>query len=313
MKAVSRQNPAILPAPLTPGATIAVAAPAGAFDRPRFERGLAVLQALGFRTVIPDGLFEQQRYLAGTDAHRADLLNRLFSDESVQAIMCARGGFGSLKTLSRLDFDLIRENPKIFGGFSDISVLLSVIFEKTGLITFHAPVITALAEAGEKTTAAMTAVFTSTEAIVIRASAAGPVRPGRAEGVVRGGNLASLCQLTGTPYQPDFRGSLLLLEDINEAPYRIDRMLSQMRLAGCLEGVTGVLLGSFDRCGDIDEIHEIVRHCFSSGVPILGGLPVGHNGDNLTLPLGLPAALDADNGLLQYRSPALAPAGGQTA
>jgi len=295
-------NQTVIPESLKPGDVIGIAAPAGAFDAERFQQGLNVLETMGFKTVIPEGLFIKQRYLAGSDGHRAEILNRLFSDSTIKAIMCARGGFGSLKVLPILDFDLIRENPKIFAGFSDISILLSVIFEKTGLVAFHAPVITALADAGQQTTAAMNSVFTSVAPTLLTIKTGITITPGRAAGVVRGGNLASLCQLAGTPYQPDLRVSLLLLEDVNEAPYRIDRMLSQMRLSGCLEGVVGVLLGRFERCGDVGEIHEIVKNTFPDKVPVLAGLPVGHAGENLSLPLGLTATLDADNALLQYDS-----------
>lgn len=297
-----QKNPAVVPAALRPGDTIGIAAPAGTFDRDRFEQGLAVLESLGFYTVVPDGLFAREGYLAGSDGHRADLLNRLFADDAVKAIMCARGGFGSLKILSGLDFPVIRENPKIFAGFSDITVLLSVFLEKAGLVTFHAPVVTALADAGEKTRAALVSAFTSPEAPELTVESGVTIVPGRASGPVRGGNLASLCQMTGTPYQPDLRGCLLLLEDINEAPYRIDRMLTQMRLAGCLDGVAGVMLGRFERCGRMPEIIEIVKRSFPSRVPVLGGLSVGHAGENLTLPLGVAATLDADNGLLRYHS-----------
>ena len=307
-----KNNQVIVPPGLKPGDAIGIAAPAGAFDPERFHRGLRVIESLGFKPVVPEAVFERDRYLAGGDARRAELLNRLFRDDSVKAIMCARGGFGSLNILSRLDFQAISDNPKIFAGFSDISVLLAVIFEKTGLVTFHAPVITALADAEEKTRAALFSAFTNPQATTLSVEAGVTVAPGRAEGVVRGGNLASLCQMTGTPYQPDLRGSLLLLEDVNEAPYRIDRMLSQMGLAGCLEGVAGVMLGGFDRCGDMNEINEIVKSRFPPGIPILGGLPVGHDGENLTLPLGVTATLDADNHRLRYHVPSLSTGKGKT-
>lgn len=304
---VKKQNQIVLPESLRPGDAIGIAAPAGSFDADQFRRGIKVIEALGFKTVIPGGLFEQRRYLAGSDEHRAGILNGLFADNAVKAIMCARGGFGSLKLLSLLDYAAIRNNPKIFAGFSDITALLSVIGEKTGLVTFHAPVITSLADAGEKTTAALASAFMSVEAIEITIEAGAIIAPGLASGAVRGGNLAALCQLVGTPYQPNFRESILLLEDVNEPAYRIDRMLSQMRLAGCLEGVAGILLGRFDRCGDIQEIYDVIRDGFTDSIPILAGLPVGHNGENLPLPLGLTATLDADRARLRYHSPAVLP------
>jgi muramoyltetrapeptide carboxypeptidase len=295
----------VLPSALEPGDTIGIAAPAGVFDADRLQRGLQVLKAQGFKTVVPRGIYKKHRYLAGTDQDRASIVNALFRDKRIRAVLCARGGVGSLRILPWLDFAAIRGNPKIFSGFSDISALLSALFEQTGLVTFHGPVVTSLAEAGRRTIKSMATAFMSNQALVLTLGTAKTVAPGHASGVVRGGNLASLCQLAGTPYQPDLRQSLLLLEDINEPPYRIDRMLSQLQMAGCLDGVVGVMLGRFERCGDVRTIYDVVRSAFPEGIPILAGLPVGHKGQNRTLPLGLIATLDADEGRLQYHGPAV--------
>ncbi len=295
----------LLPRPLAPGDTIGVAAPAGTFAAQRFQAGLDVLDKLGFTVAVPKPVYNKKRYLAGSDADRAAVVNRLFADPSVRAIFCARGGFGAMRLLPLLNFSVIRKNPKILAGFSDISILLTVIAKKTGLVTFHAPVVTSLAEADAPTLTALMSVLTSRQALRLKPEKPLIVRGGQAEGVVLGGNLASICHLIGTPYQPNFDGSLLFLEETGEAAYRIDRMLTQMRLSGCLEKVAGLLLGRFDRCGPNEVIYEIVQEHVSGSIPILGGLDIGHNGLNLTLPVGLRATVNTAQGVLAYHESAV--------
>lgn len=295
----------IKPQALSFGDTIGIAAPAGAFDEERFQRGLAVLGAMGFNVRIPEGTYASQRYLAGTDEHRAAVFNALFADPGVKAVVCARGGFGALRMAPLLDLGLIAGRPKIFVGFSDISVLLSVLDHKAGLVTFHGPVVTSLADADDATVASLATALTVAEPLRIDLPDGLPLSPGTAQGPVRGGNLAALCQMIGTPWQPDFNGCLLFLEETNEPAYRIDRMLTQMRLAGCLKGVCGVALGGFDRCGDPEVIFEIMREHVPEGVPVLAGFPVGHGRANHVLPMGVWATLDADSRFLEYHESAL--------
>ncbi|MFZ5563270.1 MAG: S66 peptidase family protein [Thermodesulfobacteriota bacterium] len=295
----------VKPRALAFGDTIGIAAPAGAFDEVRFQKGLAVLRSMGFEVRIPEGTYASRRYLAGDDEHRAAVFNRLFADPDIKAVMCARGGFGALRMAPLLDLDAIAAHPKIFVGFSDISVLLSVLERKAGLVTFHGPVVTSLSNADEATVACLADALTVAEPLRVDLPDGLSLCPGSGQGPVRGGNLASLCQMIGTPWQPDFTGSLLFLEETNEPAYRIDRMLTQMRLAGCLTGVCGVALGRFDNCGDENVIFEIVREHVPGGVPLLAGFPAGHRGANRTLPLGVWATLDADNRFLAYHEPAL--------
>ncbi|MFP4445290.1 MAG: LD-carboxypeptidase [Desulfosudaceae bacterium] len=302
--------PIVLPAALSPGDTIGIAAPAGAFDAERFRRGVAMLEQMGFLVQVPPGVYEKHRYLAGSDEHRAEGLHALFRDPAVKAVFCARGGFGSARILPLLDFELIGRNPKILAGFSDVTVLLSTVSARTGLVTFHAPVITALADAGPTTREAMITALAA-EAVIEYRSTQAAVVPGTARGVVCGGNLASLCHLIGTLYQFDCTGTLLFLEDVNEPAYRIDRMFTQMSQAGVLTGAAGILLGRFDNCGDERIIREIVREHVDESIPILAGLAVGHGGRNLTLPLGLPASMDAAAGMLRYEGPAVRGGRGQ--
>ncbi len=301
-----RKKIVIKPAPLIPGETVGIAAPAGCFDEERFRKGLSVIEDMGFRVKVPEGVFASKRYLAGSDEHRALILNRLFSDDSVRAIICARGGFGTIRIAPLLDVDLYAGKPKILVGFSDISALLSIVCQHSGLVVFHGPVVTSLADNAGQSVESLLAAITSATPVSIRPDDGVTITPGRARGVVRGGNLASLCQMAGTPWQPDFKGCLLFLEEVNEPPYRIDRMLSQLRFSGCLDGVAGVALGSLEGCGDRRTVFEIVAEHVPPGVPVLAGLPVGHGKVNLTLPVGIEATLDADNMTLDYHESALA-------
>lgn len=289
------------PRRLGPGAMIGIAAPASPFDPESFERGVQALRGMGFNTVIPEGLSAAQGYLAGSDEHRAALLQRLFDDERVDAVACARGGYGSLRILRLLDYERIAAHPKVFIGFSDATALLTTITERCGFAAFHGPVVTGLAEASESTVAALLAAVASDAPLILRPPTAVTVRPGSAAGVVCGGNLTTLCHLLGTPFQPSFRNRILFLEDRGEAPYRIDRMLTQLKLAGCLKGVRGIVLGAFTDCGSLPEILAIVRERLAdAAIPMLAGMEAGHTEPNLTLPLGVKAVLDAGRGSLSF-------------
>lgn len=289
------------PRRLRAGAVIGIAAPASPFDRESFDRGLEVLHGMGFETLIPKGLSVAQGYLAGTDQHRAALLQRLFEDARVDAIVCARGGYGSLRILPLLDYDRIAAHPKIFLGFSDVTALLSAITGRCAFAAFHGPVVTSLADASESTRTGLLAAITGGEPLVLSPSTAVTIRAGRAAGIVCGGNLTTLCHLVGTPFQPSLRNRILFLEDRGEAPYRIDRMLTQLKQAGCLEGIRGLILGCFTGCGSDQEIFEVVGDRFpDASVPILAGLPAGHAEPNLTLPLGINALLDAGRQTLSF-------------
>jgi muramoyltetrapeptide carboxypeptidase len=295
----------VMPKRLAPGDTIGIVAPASPFDRAEFDRGIAALKAMGFCVSIPEGLFNRNGYLAGSDHHRADLVNRCFRDPSIKAVLCARGGYGSMRMLSYLDFESIRKNPKIFAGFSDVSALLSVLYTHCGLVTFHAPAATTLDDTASETMDSMLKAFCSGESLEFRLRNGIALRDGSATGPVSGGNLTTLCHLVGTPFAPRFNGQILFLEDRGEAPYRIDRMLTQMKLAGCFEGIAGLVLGSFTDCGNISEIYRIVDDIFSEyPIPMLAGLEVGHDKTNMTIPLGLAATLDADRHLLSFHNAA---------
>jgi len=302
---LTRDNTSVRPPRLKPGDTIGIVAPAGPFDSDKFMKGKAVLESMGFQTVYDESIFQNHGFLAGTDFQRADQVNRLFADPTVQAILCARGGYGSLRILPLLDFKSIQTHPKIFLGFSDISALLAMLYDRCDLITFHGPVVTTLANATDETIAAMKTALISGIALELIPENGRAIKPGVSSGCVPGGNLTTLCHLVGTPFAPHFDGKILLLEDVGEMPYRIDRMLTQMKLAGCFNDISGLILGAFENCGLIDEIDEIFNHVFEdTDIPILAGLDIGHGEHNLTIPIGLAATLDADNHRLLFHEPA---------
>ena len=300
----------IKPQALRPGDTIGIAAPASPFDQKTFERGISVLESMGFRVKVPDDLFRRSGYLAGSDTERAALLANLFKDESIKAIFCARGGFGSMKLLPLIDFKAISARPKILIGFSDITALLVTIYDKCQLVTFHGPVVTTLGNASEKTRSALFEAVVSNKPLVIKPGKTLALNPGHASGPLTGGNLTTLCHLIGTPYEPCFDGHILLLEDRGEAPYRIDRMLSQLHLGHHLDHIAGVILGSFPGCDPIEEVYAIVKQVFGRfNVPILAGFDLGHGTENITTPVGLEAVLDTDDSSLRFQESAVSEAG----
>ena len=291
----------IFPGKLRSGDGVGIVAPASPFDRQRFDQGIRWLTSAGYRPVIPKGLFVGKGYLAGDDAHRADLVNRFFADGSVTAIVCARGGYGSMRMLPFLDVDLIRKHPKIIVGFSDITALLNAIAAQTGMVTFHGPNVTTLGDRDSVTRDSFVRILTGEGPVQLVAGKGMTIFGGRATGVLTGGNLTTLCHLAGTPFEPDYRGCLLLLEDRGEAPYRLDRMLAQMKLAGCFDHLAGIVLGSFEQCGTPGAALEVFSRMFQDvAIPVLGGLDVGHGMTNLTIPIGLAATLDADRKTLTF-------------
>lgn len=302
----SKKKSHVLPPRLRQGDTIGIVAPASPFDEDMFFQGVAVLKSMGFHLFIPDDLFLRKGHLAGTDAHRAHLVNHLFSNKKINAVLCARGGFGSMRMLSLLDYKIIQENPKIFVGFSDISALLSVLYTKCNLVCFHGPTVTGLANASEETKRSLFLTMTSNAKPEVKPKEGITVQSGSVSGPFVGGNLTTLCHLVGTPYTLNFKEKILMIEDKSEAVYRIDRMLSQMKLAGCFDGIKGLVIGSFEDCGKPDDIYEVISETFRhADIPILAGLDIGHGKTNITVPIGLTATLDADRQRLTFHEPAV--------
>ncbi len=293
----------IIPIRLKPGDCIGIVAPASPFEETDFHAGIGILENMGFRVKFPEGIFARSGYLAGSDADRAAQVNAAFADSSVQAIVCARGGFGSMQILPYLDYASIRRHPRLVMGFSDITALLCALYQHSGLVSCHGPVVTTLKNAGPKTLASVFNALTLNERPAMQLERGRALSPGKASGPVICGNLTTLCHLVGTPFAPKLNGHILIVEDTGEKPYRIDRMLTQMKLAGVFNGLCGLGIGSFENCGNADELFEIIARIFHPiHIPILAGFDIGHGPDNIALPFGLEAFLDADHHLLTYRA-----------
>jgi muramoyltetrapeptide carboxypeptidase len=296
----------VKPPILRPGDTIGIAAPASPFDRDAFEKGVGVLESLGFQVKIPEGIFKREGYHAGSDDERAALLMDLFKDDTIRAVFCARGGFGALKILPLIDFGAICEHPKVLLGFSDITTLLVAVHQACNMVAFHGPLVTSLAQGSETTIKALTSAVSSVDPLVLAPSKPEVLHPGKASGIIIGGNLTTLIHLVGTPFEPRLNGCILFLEDRGEAPYRIDRMLTQLLLGGHLDGLSGIILGSFDDCGTDGDVCHIVKTMFrDKGIPILAGFDMGHGAENITLPIGLDAELDTEHGSLRIKEGAV--------
>lgn len=286
---------------LTSGDTIGMVAPASPSDSLKVEKAVNYLAAAGYRVKTGESVFNSRGYLAGVDELRSDDINRMFADDKISAIFCLRGGYGSQRILDMVDYQLIRENPKIFMGFSDITALLNSIYQECGLITFHGPMGGDFAGGlGKTTKAAMKKALGSTDPIGEVPNRKKPefVSEGRAGGALVGGNLSIIAASLGTPYEIDTRGKILLLEDVGEEPYRIDRMLNQLRMAGKLRDAAGIVLGDWrdsepaepDKSLTLEEVFEDMFK--DMGKPVLAGYKIGHCMPNLTVPIGAEAFID---------------------
>jgi muramoyltetrapeptide carboxypeptidase len=312
------------PSHLNPGNTIAIVAPASPPPDPKsLDRGVAVLEGLGFRVQLARHARRRHGFLAGSDRERAGDLMKCFLDSKVRAILCVRGGYGSGRLLPLLDYEAIRRHPKIFIGYSDITALHCALRSKAGLVTFHGPMAGAdFAEPGlpDFTVQSFLRTVSQPDApgSICHGYDGGTVkvlRPGQASGLLVGGNLSLICASLGTPYEPPLRKNILCFEDTGEAPYRIDRMLTQLLQAGLLQQVVGVGVGIHRNCQDPkaatageyrQSLEDVLRErLFPLKVPVVIGLPFGHVCCNATLPLGARATLDGDSGDLRITQAAV--------
>jgi muramoyltetrapeptide carboxypeptidase len=284
---------------IRPGDCIGIVAPASPFEESEFYSGIGLLESMGFQVSFPREIFNRSGYLAGSDVDRAAQVNAAFVDNSVQAILCARGGYGSMQILPYLDFAAIHRHPKLLMGFSDITALLYALYQRSALISCHGPVISTLINASSKTLDSVFNILTSTDLPPIILEKGIVLSPGKASGPVICGNLTTLCHLVGTPFQPDMREHILIIEDQGEKPYRIDRMLTQMNLSGVFDGLRGLGVGTFDNCGTMDELFNIIVRIFApTRIPILAGFEIGHGSDNIAIPFGCNVLLDADHHMM---------------
>ena len=281
------------------GATIGLAPLAGLFKEEPYQQGISLLRDQGFKikslkTTSPG------RYLAGSDQERLAIFHDLWKDPEVDGILAIRGGYGTIRLLENLNFDLIRNKPKPLIGFSDISCFLNVISQKTGLITFHGPNLTTLNQCNQESVYS----FFHTLTRIIPFAIKEPIeilRSGTAQGTLIGGNLTTINHLLGTPFDLDFNGKILILEDINEAPYAIDRLIYQLYLAGKFKHLRGLILGNFSDCGDIETIWQMILNLLADTTyPIWGNFPVGHQKQNILWPIGGRAIMDSSRGILSY-------------
>ena len=308
----------IKPKPLRRGDTIGLVGISGALHEPetRFEKMLEAIDALGYKVIVADSCREEYGYLSGTDASRAKGLNQMFRDDRVDAVVCMRGGYGVTRILDRVDFDVIRANPKLLLGYSDITALHTAIHEKVGMVTIHGPMPDrAWMEFDDFSRRSMLRALTSTEPLGTLYNPEGTapkcVVPGRCEGRLVGGNLSLIAALCGTPYQLNPEGKVLLLEDVGEYVYRLDTMLTQLRLAGMFERCAGVVLGGFTNCTEEYEryalhLEDVIRDIIvPAGKPVLANLSIGHTPVKITVPLGVNCAVDAEAGTLTITEAAL--------
>lgn len=313
----------LLPVPLNPGDTVGLVSPSGATDDSlSIQLAREAMEALGLRVKVGVHALSRNGHLAGTDAERAGDLNAMFADREVKGIICVRGGSGAARLLPLLDYERIRRNPKVLLGYSDITALHCALQAKTGLVTFHGPIGSGswnrfnaeqfrqlfferqLMEYRNKQEAG--------DELVPRRNRTMTINPGKARGALVGGNLAVLSALAGSSYLPAFEGKILFLEDVSEAPYRIDRMMSTLKLMGALDRIAGFVWGECSDCnpgggyGSL-TIEQILDHYLKPlKVPAYRGAMIGHIREQFILPVGGEVELDADAGTLRMLQPVFA-------
>jgi muramoyltetrapeptide carboxypeptidase len=301
-KPLKSRLPVHKPRRLQPGARIGVVAPAGSVKSESLEAGIAAIRGEGYEVEVAHGIFDCKGYLAGDARERAKDLIEFFCRSDIDAIFCARGGFGSIQMLPYLD-SALKKYPKIFVGYSDITVLLNWLRQYCGLVTFHAPMVAMDFARGlsDQSRSYLWPVL-SGEIQEWKLALGETIRPGRAKSELMGGCLSILVTTLGTPYEVDTHGKLLFLEDIGEKPYRVERMLTHLKMAGKLDDVAGVLFGDFTDC-DSDgprDIKQVILDLFGdAGYPVVMGMRAGHGDENLTLPFGVQMILDANAATLQ--------------
>ena len=286
--------------PLSPGARVALVAPSGILtDAEHIERAMENARSLGWTPVLGENVSRLHGYLAGTDEERLADLNRALRDEDVDAIWCIRGGYGAMRLLPGIDYDALRSHPRPLIGFSDITALHAAIHRECGIVSFHGP--TARGEMSDFSRSSFARALIEQTDPCGRVAGGRVLRSGKARGRLAGGNLALVTALIGTPWSVDFDGSILVLEDVDEAIYRVDRMMRQLLLAGALSRCAAIVAGDFrppsgessarNRALD-DVLREVADE---AGIPCLAGAPFGHIDDQWTLPLGASAVLDTDD------------------
>lgn len=288
------------------GDTIGLIAPASSTSIENVEKSKEILIEMGFKVKIGKSPYEKYGYLSGSDQSRADDINNMFQDKEVDGIICLRGGYGSPRILDLIDYDIVKNNPKIFVGYSDITALHIAFTQISNLITFHGPMVTSdiIGNFSEFSKENLFGMIMNTKHMDKISNPKGEeivvINGGIAEGTIIGGNLSLIAATIGSPYEIDTRDKILFIEEIGEEPYSIDRMLNQLRLAGKFKDASGIIFGDFNGCESKkhDEslsLEQVITDLVKpSGKPMIFNLKAGHCEPMVTIPFGVKAILDAD-------------------
>lgn len=277
----------VKPKKLQKGDCVGIIAPCGQFKAyDRLEKGITFLESVGFRVRVSDKLFANCRYMAGTDVERAREIEKFFADDEVDGIICARGGYGAIRLIDKINYDIVRANPKVFCGFSDVTALSAMFLKHAGLVTYSAPMINGDFgnDISDFTWENFKHAVMSDESLVFEGEG-----QGCAKGISFGGNLATLVSLCGVDFMPD-EDFILFIEDLNEPAYKIDRMVTQLRnIEDFRNNLKGVVLGEFSDCDHPEYLDEIFTEF---DVPTVKGLKITHCHDKITVPIGVPARIE---------------------
>jgi muramoyltetrapeptide carboxypeptidase len=303
---LGRVESGVRAAALRAGDAVMLVSPSGPTRPERVARGIELLTGWGLRPVLAPNAYARHGYFAGADELRAADLNAAFADPEVRGVLCTRGGYGAQRVVDAIDMAAVRRDPKVVAGFSDITGLQLALWRGARLATVHGPGVAWLEDRTPPLSAeSLRAALMSTDPVVVKrveSEETTPVTvPGAESGTLIGGNLSLLASSVGTPDMPDLTGAIVLLEDVDEAPYRVDRMLTHLRRAGVLKNVAGIAVGQFTNCADdwpVSVSDVLLDRLGDLGAPVLGGLPIGHGYGQLTVPVGVPATMDATAGTL---------------
>ncbi|WP_430786318.1 S66 peptidase family protein [Actinoplanes sp. G11-F43] len=309
-------RPVVRPPALRPGDRVRVVAPAGVPDTTRLARGIQILESFGLVVETGAHLYDRYGYLAGTDADRLADLNAAFRDPGVRGVFAARGGYGTQRIIDGLDLTAVRRDPRVFVGFSDMTVLSGRLWTGARLVSFYGPMVAWTdSRTGPAEIESLRRAIMTTDPITLTSDPAEPSAavsvPGRATGPLLGGNLTMLQAGFGTPDMSDLRGAILVFEDVDEAPYSYDRMLTHLIRSGALRHLAGVALGQFTNApvtaGQWTAAQAVQDRLGGLGVPVLGGLRIGHGNGQLTIPLGTRATIDTTTATLTVQPGVVAP------
>ena len=302
------------PKKLTKGDLIGIISPASApDDLEKINKGVAYLENLGYQVEVGKNIDKQRGYLAGTDEERLEDLHYMFEKKEVKAVFCVRGGYGSGRLLDKINYNLIKQNPKIFVGYSDINALHMAFYQKARLITFGGPMVATdfYDDMDDTVEEAFWDILTSSRKI---GKIHNPkdekfyvLNKGRGEGRILGGNLSILISLMGTEYFPQLKDSILILEEVNEAPYRVDRMFNQLRLIKAIKQTKGVILGRFVDCYESDvekktlTLNEVIADYFTKlKIPVFYNVKYGHIKNTMTIPFGVKCKINTSRGFIEF-------------